>query len=99
MGNALLLELNWPALNVECCVMSTPPLAPKLTDDVSVYLVLNDLAHLVAPMSKPTKPTPPRGMSLAISAAATTHSQYKWWLSALPRDGPAMPQRTLHNNC
>jgi len=26
--------------------MSTPPLAPKLTDDVTVYLVLNDFGSL-----------------------------------------------------
>jgi hypothetical protein len=33
---------------VECCVISTqtPPLAPKLTDNVTVYIVLNDFGKL-----------------------------------------------------
>jgi hypothetical protein len=34
--------------DVECCVMSTltPPLAPKLTDNVTVHIVLNDFGNV-----------------------------------------------------
>jgi hypothetical protein len=46
---ATLAGINWRALLCgECCVMSTqtPPLAPKLTDNVTVHIVLNDFGKL-----------------------------------------------------
>jgi hypothetical protein len=39
--------LNWASTYVERCVMSTQsPLAPKLTDNVTVHIVLNDFGEL-----------------------------------------------------
>src|SRR5262249_28896687 len=81
----------------EYCVMRTrtPPLAPgKLTDDVTIHIVLNDFGEKLGRVFlKRMKQKPMNGLSSAKSLAASTPTRCEWWLLISPRAGHAMSPR------
>jgi hypothetical protein len=71
----------------------TPPLAPKLTDNVTIHIVLNDFDELGRAFSKLMNEKPMSGLSLVTSLAANTPTRCEWWLLISQRAGHAMSLR------
>jgi hypothetical protein len=73
----------------------TPPLAPKLTDNVTVHIVLNDFGKLGRAFLETDELEADEWTTVSNIITANTRTRCEWWLLISPRDGLAMSPRIL----